>query len=84
MSVEGWTPSREDWEAWKENPVSQFLFLALRKAAARQQAEWLSQSWQAGKADPLALCELRTRADAYLALEETDHERWIEINAEHP
>jgi hypothetical protein len=44
----------------------------------------MQQSWAKGEADPELLIELRTRADAYLALVETEYEQWCEALGEPP
>lgn len=36
-------------------------------------------SWEGNSPDPLALAELRSRADAYAAIHETTYERWCEV-----
>lgn len=56
----------------------------MRRGSEAQKSEWLARSWQGGEADPLTLCELRTRADAYLAIEETAYERWCELHGVDP
>lgn len=76
--------SREDWEAWKDNPISQWLFRATLQFSETLKAEWMSQSWGQGKADPLALCELRTRADAYEALDAMTYDRLCELHGVNP
>lgn len=50
----------------------------LKDAAAAHKDEWDKVSWEGGEADPLLLRELRTRADAYMAIEETTYEGWCE------
>src|SRR5690349_7175053 len=71
-------PSREAFEAWRDHPVTQFVFAALRRAAAEQRAAWTETSWISGEADKNLLSELRTRADAYTSLEEADYEGFCE------
>lgn len=44
----------------------------------------MALSWDQGKADPLALCELRTRADAYEALAAIDYDRLCELHGVTP
>lgn len=50
----------------------------LSGAAQQHKAEWDKVSWEGGEASPLTLLELRTRADAYMAIEETSYEQWCE------
>lgn len=58
----------ESFAAWRENPVTQFVLTACRKIADENKAAWVEASWVSGNADPDNLLELRTRADAYMAL----------------
>lgn len=71
--------SEEDFLAWREHPVTQWVFAAARKAAELQEIAWNEASWGDGKCDPMMLNELRTRADAYRALEETSFEDWCNV-----
>lgn len=48
----------------------------LKESATSHEAEWRKVSWEGGEADRSLLIELRTRSDAYLALEETTYEGW--------
>lgn len=73
-------PSAEEFEAWRENPVTQWVMDACLKAADDNQRLWFDMSWGQGKADQEALIELRTRADAYRAIAETEYDSWL---AEH-
>lgn len=77
-------PTREEFQAWAQNPVSQWVFRGARAASEAQKAHWNELSWESGKADPLELCELRTRSDAYLALVETGYEDWCSIQGDEP
>lgn len=74
--------TRDDFEAWAESPVTQWVFRAVRNAAQLQKEDWDRRSWENGEADPLALVELRARADAYSAIAETPYERMCELNGE--
>ncbi len=74
--------SAEDFEQWRDNPVTRWVMAGCRKGAEANQQAWVEASWDGGQADPATLLELRTRADAYLALCETTHDRWAEINGE--
>lgn len=76
--------SREDWEAWRDSPMAQWLFRATAEFSQTLKAEWVALSWGQGKADPLVLCELRTRADAYEALVAMDYDRLCELHGVAP
>lgn len=71
-------PAREEFAAWRDDPVTQFVFAALRAAQANQKAAWDEMSWVAGEADEMALCEYRTRADAYAGMEDADYDGFCE------
>lgn len=71
-------PSRDDFKTWRDNRVTQFVFAALRAAATEQKEAWVDTSWYAGEADIRLLTELRTRADAYEALEAGGYEAFCE------
>jgi hypothetical protein len=66
-------PSLEAFNAWLDHPVSQMVFIALQNMAEEQQKEWLERSWQNGQSNPVLLTELRTRADAYQAMADTNY-----------
>lgn len=77
-------PSREEFLAWRENPVSQWVFRALQAVAEVQRQGWTAASWDQGEANPLLLVELRSRADAYRAAEETNYEAFCALNEQDP
>ena len=63
----------EDFREWREHPVTEWVLAALSAQATRQQAAWVQASWVQGASDPMLLTELRTRADAYEAIAQTDY-----------
>ena len=65
-------------EAPKAANPPKLVVAAFLGIAAEQQAEWARRSWDGGECDPLLLCELRTRADAYRAIAETSYEGFCE------
>lgn len=67
---------RDEFETWLKEPVTQYIFKAVRKAAEQEKAEWLRQSWEGGEANPVSLCELRSRAMALTELCDNDFETW--------
>lgn len=67
----------EEFDAWRREPVTKFIFAAIAKAVEQEKAEWLRLSWDGGEADPLRLAELRTRADALNELIDNDFDTWI-------
>lgn len=73
-------PSPDEFIQWRDHPVTQWVFGLVEKYADKQKAAWVEQSWEGNSPDPLALAELRTRADAYRALTETSFEAWQEVD----
>jgi hypothetical protein len=69
-------PTREAFDAWREHPVTLFVFQALRAVAEEQEASWNGQSWHGGICDPLILNGLRARADAYNSIQDGDYEAY--------
>lgn len=76
--------TEDDFLRWRDNAVTQWIFKALETAVQAQKDEWGSISWDGNAPDPLKLMELRTRADSYAALFETDFTAWQAINGETP
>lgn len=71
-------PSREDFAAWRDHPVTQFVMAGLRRNAGEHRDLWASESWNTGHADQAQLTVLRERADAMMGLVEADYEAWCE------
>lgn len=71
-------PSREAFDAWREHPVTLFVFGACRAQAEYCEANWKDGSWNSGEADQDSLNELKARADTYRALEDSDYEAFCE------
>ncbi len=74
----------EDFDRWRDDAVTRYVFAAIEAFAAAQQEAWIQKSWGLGDPKPGLLLELRTRADAYRALIDTPYERWIEVNQDEP
>ncbi len=70
-------PSEEEFEAWRDDPVTRWIFAACRKAAEENERNWTMGAWATGQCDQLALTEYRARADAYLALQDTEYGGWL-------
>jgi hypothetical protein len=74
----------DEFQDWRDHPITQWVFAAIERHVAKQKQGWLDATWETGATpDPLMLCELRTRADAYRAMIDTTFEGWSELN-EHP
>ncbi|MES2904538.1 MAG: hypothetical protein V4696_10170 [Pseudomonadota bacterium] len=74
--------SAEDFEQWRDNPVTRWVMAACMTAADANRDAWISASWDLGKADQAELDVLRTRADAYRALCDTSYSDWQDINGD--
>lgn len=73
---------REDFARWLDDPVTDWVMRAHRAMAAANRAEWERISWDNGIANQAALSELRTRADAYMAIAEMTFESVADANGE--
>lgn len=76
--------SREDFQRWLEDPVTRAVIRAHRQTAHDNREAWIAHSWGNGHANPLILLELKTRADAYLAIAEMNYEAVCEALGEEP
>lgn len=54
---------REDFELWRDHPVTVHVFNELKKVADAAKDKWTASSWDQGAADPLLLADLRARAE---------------------
>jgi len=75
--VKPWHPSEEEFAAWRDDPVTKWVMSACRKAADDCRDHWNETSWGNGMANQALLTEQRVRADAYLALVDTDFTGWL-------
>lgn len=71
--------TQEDIDQWRENPVTAAVLSCVKALADGAKDEWMSMSWEGGKADPVALAMLRMKAEvasdlADMTLE--DIEQW--------
>lgn len=74
--------SRDDFARWREDPVTRAVMSAFRLTVGDCERAWKSASWDNGQANPLLLKELRTRADAYEAIEGLTFEGLLETLGE--
>lgn len=70
-------PSRDEFEAWRDDAVTKFVMAALLRNADECREEWLRKSWNTGEADQVTLIGLRERADALLGFT-ADYEAFCE------
>lgn len=66
------TPSHDEFEAWRADPVTEFVFAGLRAFAEAQAESFAGIAWTASPSawDELRITRerLRTRAESYLEL----------------
>jgi hypothetical protein len=77
-------PHSEDFARWREDRVTQWVFAALSAMSDANRASWIEASWENGIANERVLTELRTRADAYRAMFETDYAAFCDANGDEP
>lgn len=73
------TISEEEFEEWRQHPVTEWIFACIEKFAGEQKARWADIAWT-GKLDEILLMEARTRADCYMSLKESSHADWKAID----
>lgn len=59
------TISKEDFDAWRDNHVTEEVLRACSIMHDTVKDVWLQASWGAGKSDPLLLAELRAKAHVW-------------------
>lgn len=64
--------TEEEFLAWRNDPVTQYVLEAYQRMALEQKAAWCEVSWEGGHCDSFELCALRTRADAYKSMSECE------------
>lgn len=79
LRIVGNAPTREEFEAWQDHPISKAVFVGLEINADECREEWAKASWDKGGADQLLLAELRTRSDALLSLVDATYEDWCSL-----
>lgn len=69
-------PSEEEFEAWRDNPITRWVLEACKIASEAAKQSFVDSAWERGIVDEKALTELRTRADCYEGLAEASLEDW--------
>ena len=64
----------EEYEAWKDHPITRRVFAALTERAEDRKQVWIAQSWGSGNADERALAMLKGQAEAFEWLPKATHE----------
>jgi hypothetical protein len=61
-------PSRDEFEAWRADPVTVFVMSAMQAVADAQAADWLAKAWDGGDLSEVLRERLRTRAETFREL----------------
>jgi uncharacterized phage-associated protein len=72
---------KDDFEAWRDNPITQAVFKAFDMLGEKAKQQWLTASWQNGNTDPLMLADLRARAEVvedFRNVSLDDLEEWLD------
>ena len=72
--------TKEDFESWRDNPVTEEVFRAFDRLAEKAKQDWLAKSWVHGSCDPLYLADLRARAEVvedFRKITIEDLEEWL-------
>lgn len=64
----------EEFEAWREHPITKRAFAALYDMAENRKQMWIAQSWNAGDPDERKLAMLKGQAEAFEWLPKATHE----------
>jgi hypothetical protein len=55
--------TKEDYESWRDHPITQMLHEALKRKAEGARAAWLDASWTSGQVSEVLLADLRATAN---------------------
>jgi hypothetical protein len=55
--------TKEDYDSWRDNPVTQAVHEALRRKAEAAKAAWVDASWGSGEVSEVLLADLRATAN---------------------
>ncbi len=71
--------TKEDFEAWQTNPVTEEVMAILHRLAEGAKQEWLQASWNGGNIDPVFLAGLKAKetvANDFADMTYEDIEEW--------
>lgn len=52
----------DEFANWRDSPITQSLFKALRNMAGESKAKWITDTWDGGVVDERSLADLRATA----------------------
>lgn len=67
--------TKDDFEMWRANPVTEAVNRALVMLAERNKAEWMRVSWDCGAADAVMLAQFKARYETANDLSELTFEQ---------
>lgn len=70
-------PTEEEFEAWRDHPVTRWVIDAFDIIAEEQKSAWIEATWTGGHCDSFELCALRTRADTYQAMKDAEYSDFV-------
>ena len=73
--------SKEDFETWLGNPITEEVFRAFERLGVKAKNNWLAESWGKGNTDPVLLADLRARAQViedFRTITFADLEEWLD------
>lgn len=72
--------TKEDFDAWRDSPVTEAVFKAFDILGERAKAQWVAASWEKGQCDPVLRADLKARAEAvedFRSMKFEDLEEWL-------
>lgn len=60
-------PTKDEFAAWQDHPVTRFVNAGLLRLATLAKAEWQADAW-AGYIEPVPLARVKTRVEVYADL----------------
>lgn len=61
-------PTRDEFEAWKAHPVTEFVMAGVKRVADAQAADWFEKAWGGGDLSEITRERLKTRAVTFMEL----------------
>lgn len=56
------TFEKDEFDAWRDNPITQAVMKYVQELADRAKAEWIAASWEQGVVDPVLRADLYSRS----------------------
>lgn len=65
---------KEHFDEWLAHPVTEHVLKRVGEMAEQNKQQWIKDSWDAGRCDPMSLVDLKARAEAAKDLSELTFE----------